>query len=799
MKKRRLVFLTAVGVIGLVLSLATFYAYLNGYFTQPTAAELKLNEYHRLKQIVQEWDKLSAGDRTAEILPMTQGLDCPADSLRTEMVRILTKIGKPAVPGLIAALHSDSADARAAAATALGNIGADAGPAFDGLVTNLEDKAATVRARSAVAVGQLKMRSADAVPALAKHLTDPVAEVRSASAAALVRFGKEAVPALRDGLKNQNLDIVRVSASALGQVGADAADAVPDLVASLVDEHGLPTESADALVAVGGSAVAPLTNELENKDPAVRIRVTQTLARIGKPAVAVLAKASKAPEPNVRFAALTGLAASGSDGLPALLEAIGDEDAVLRQEAARLLAAAPAPADPKVAPALVPLLKDPSELVRTQAVSSLKTIHPDPAIVVPLLKPLLADTSNPFRFDALRCVANLGDAGVPIIAEGMRDSDAKYRKASAFLLAEMRAEVKVLYPALLPLLKDENLTVRQDAIAILQRCGAPAIPHLLEALKDENALLRQQAIWALYQLPSESKEIREAFFNALRDPDPIVRSGAVIAMSRYGNPALPALEEALKDKETVVREKAATALQFIRSDRKPALALVLQAQHDEKSAVRAAATSALVSYGQPAVAPLLEALKDPDEVVWKKATEALAKVPVSKETMMPLLAAAARDENVAVRQGAVFALERFEGDAEPLLIGALHDPDAQVCFAAARALGNLGPPARRAIPDLAKLATTHSNVKLRSAVLGVMLRLQGLERYRDMPVTAVPVLVDRLKADDATIRAYAALTLGAIGPDARESVAALTEATKDPEAQVREAAKGSLPRVQPTP
>ena len=39
--------------------------------------------------------------------------------------------------------------------------------------------------------------------------------------------------------------------------------------------------------------------------------------------------------------------------------------------------------------------------------------------------------------------------------------------------------------------------------------------------------------------------------------------------------------------------------------------------------------------------------------------------------MMPRpLAAAARDENVAgAGQGAVFALERFEGEAEPLLIG----------------------------------------------------------------------------------------------------------------------------------
>ena len=81
----------------------------------------------------------------------------------------------------------------------------------------------------------------------------------------------------------------------------------------------------------------PLAAARDNDDPAVRIRVTQTLARIGKPAVAVLAKTSKAPEPNVRFAALTGLAACGPEGLPGLLEATNDTDPVLRQEAARLL------------------------------------------------------------------------------------------------------------------------------------------------------------------------------------------------------------------------------------------------------------------------------------------------------------------------------------------------------------------------------------------------------------------------------------------------------------------------------
>ena len=109
------------------------------------------------------------------------------------------------VPDLIAALNAQSAEVRAAAANALGNIGDHR--VIPALIRLLQDQAEPVFVRDTVAYALGMTRSPDAVPALIGALDDPAPSVRRCAAEALGRAGDENVlPTLRSVLKRDSED-----------------------------------------------------------------------------------------------------------------------------------------------------------------------------------------------------------------------------------------------------------------------------------------------------------------------------------------------------------------------------------------------------------------------------------------------------------------------------------------------------------------------------------------------------------------------------------------------------------------
>ena len=183
----------------------------------------------------------------------------------------------------------------------------------------------------------------------------------------------------------------------------------------------------------------------------------------------------------------------------------------------------------------------------------------------------------------------------------------------------------------------------------------------------------------------------------LKNNDSDVRRAAAKSLAEMGpdaKSAAPALIRTLKnDKDLFVRRFAAQALGDIEANPKtavPALAAVLK-QNDQKELAEAAVTS-LGKMGPPAVPPLIDALKNK--------TAAPKKEKGKKKGPAPT------------------------------------DPTALVRTKAAEALGNIGPPAK----------------------------------------AAVPALIDSLR--DANVRTEAAVALGNIGPDAKGAVSALQDAAK---------------------
>lgn len=175
-----------------------------------------------------------------------------------------------------------------------------------------------------------------------------------------------------------------------------------------------------------------------------------------------------------------------------------------------------------------------------------------------------------------------------------------------------------------------------------------------------------------------------------------------------GVPAIPALVKALDDEFIGVRPIAAEGLSRIgplAKDAEPALIAVL-ADGDQEY-VHSAAAEALGQIGpdaKEAVPVLLRRLKAPTAYVRVNAAKALwhiAKHPAALKVVL----AGMNDRSGMTR---VYAAEtawliQQHTDAIPLLIEAAQDEKNNVRYAAARALGRLGPSAKAALPALRNL------------------------------------------------------------------------------------------------
>jgi HEAT repeat protein len=164
---------------------------------------------------------------------------------------------------------------------------------------------------------------------------------------------------------------------------------------------------------------------------------------------------------------------------------------------------------------------------------------------------------------------------------------------------------------------------------------AEQLVHLLDET-DEPALLRlaestdpEQRWWALRALAQVGSQAAASVLSeALHDPDPAVRSVAVMALgtlfARGANskgPILPRMAALLADDEGLVRQVAAEGLARCGDDAVPVLAEALDSPHD---GVRVRAAFALHRIGTMATAlPLYHHLNDPSPLVRHYAYETL--------------------------------------------------------------------------------------------------------------------------------------------------------------------------------
>jgi quinoprotein glucose dehydrogenase len=227
---------------------------------------------------------------------------------------------------------------------------------------------------------------------------------------------------------------------------------------------------------------------------------------------------------------------------------------------------------------------------------------------------------------------------------------------------------------LLKLLAHAHRQVRQEAQFALAGHGGDAIAGLAGvAAKHDNRLARLHALWGLGMIGRQHPDAYTHVAALLSDADLEVRANAARVYGDAPNAVVAKLLPLLTDREPRVQMMAC-------------LALARGTGTSDGPAIRTA------------VFALLKANADKDPVVRHAASEALA-----KRVAVPLLAAAATDDNAAIRLGCVLAL-RKRADAH--LADFLNDSDSAIVDEAARAINDT--PVRDALPALAALSTKNN-------------------------------------------------------------------------------------------
>lgn len=181
-------------------------------------------------------------------------------------------------------------------------------------------------------------------------------------------------------------------------------------------------------------------------------------------------------------------------------------------------------------------------------------------------------------------------------------------------------------------------------------------------------------------------------------------------LGQYARPARPELLAAFKDESAEVRAAAATAVlhaipEPADDDPEPPKAARLLL-HDPALPVRVYGAAILIAYNSPPaefLAVLCDGLKCPDVNVSGLASRGIGKIGPPAEAAIPSL----RESLFMIEEPnheAIDALSKIGAPAIPVLIEVLERGDSTGKWMAARALGDMGEPARVALPALRKVA-----------------------------------------------------------------------------------------------
>jgi HEAT repeat protein len=385
-------------------------------------------------------------------------------------------------------------------------------------------------------------------------------------------FPQEALPAFTKAINDSSPETRLVALEGLGQAQGNVVGLTPNVLAQLKDENSAVRVKALAALAKWGpqatETVLFVIPQLKDKDVAVRVEAADALGKIAprnKEAAIALAAAAHDPDESMRRNAVISLGAMDS-------------------------------ADPIVITTLRKALRDPAESVRIGAERSLRKLNTPEALE--LLSLRLRERVPQISEGSLteRLLSQNPDMRDKAVAR-LRKVDGETKRAVVRLLVEVIE------------LDDAELTAL--AAKAIAETGDAAIPNLIAGLKNSSAPARIQSAWALGLRATKSVKAIPALINVLEtDQDNVARWTAAQALGRIGEPAkkaLPVLKKTLREKDEALRFHSAEALGLITKGHNDAIdELGRIADFDESLSVRGAAQKALREIGTPEAEAILK-------------------------------------------------------------------------------------------------------------------------------------------------------------------------------------------------
>ena len=429
---------------------------------------------------------------------------------------------------------------------------------------------------------------------------------------------------------------------------------------------------------------------------------------------------------------------------------------------------------------LIAVLQDQSEDKQVKSVASLalRRIR-DPRAIQPLVKALGRDDaaiSQPIA-DVLE---GFGPHAVPALLDVLRSSDSDGQRYWAARILGASTDTQTAVP-LIAALRDRNEKVRAEAARSLGRLKArQAIHPLTETLlRDPRAPVREEAARALGEIGDE--RALEALKQALGELPYEVRAGALAAMERMGDEAVPLFIQALDEDDERTRTHAATAL-----ERNGYVTRLIERLAEDPGKTSGPSFRLLLKVARTGVVEsLIQALSHPDLRVRVRVCQLLGEAR-SRTASDPLSDTARNDSEWAVRARALEALIRIgDEQTQALWLDHLREEDEDVRECILESMRGLSPPVLQTmLPDL--MPYLHDpNLKIRT----LMVTLIGSVRSEQ----AVRVLIESLEDSAADVRAQAASMLGRFSQ--KDAVRALEERLEDPESLVRGTAVRALGKI----
>lgn len=251
----------------------------------------------------------------------------------------------------------------------------------------------------------------------------------------------------------------------------------------------------------------------------------------------------------------------------------------------------------------------------------------------------------------------------------------------------------------------------------------------------------------------EGKSIK-AWAKQLFSPDQNARNEATVVFRSLNTNTVPSLIGLLRARDPFFSRKAwAFASRLPLNQRRRILPKLSPPQEVDLHTAAARALAIIGPEARGATPDLMVAMRDPNRQVSWEAAHALGSM---GKYAVPTLTEALTDRDTHVRHAAAYALGEAGPEAEPAiasLIGSLSDADEGVRSSAAYTLGSIGRPALPALIQILKETT--GNAQNAAA--------QAISRIPASRAVAAPALLKMAKSPEPTSRKQALQTLSQLG------------------------------------